>query len=133
MGGTSTFTIEQGKIDQDTLRISDHNATLRVSIFKYRDKDTKQLVCIIPSLDISGYGENDAKVFEMIEFSLGDFSRFLLEMSHKKRFSFLNNLGWKQQSFKNKEFSKAFVDVDGNLQDLNAEDNKIERLTLVSA
>jgi hypothetical protein len=39
---------------------------------KYIDKDTRQYVIYIPSLEISGYGATEAKAMEMVEFSLKD-------------------------------------------------------------
>ena len=106
------------------------NANLQA--YRYIDRDTKQVVYFIPSIEISGYGENDIKAEEMLRFSLADFAAHLLGQPREKIHTELASLGWKKGIF-NKEYSKAYVDENGELQNLNAEENKVERLTLTAA
>jgi hypothetical protein len=110
------------------LSIKNGKASVKFILVKYIDKDTKQIVCSIPSLDITGYGENDNKAIEMIQFSLNDFMDYLMNLSMKNREKYLNDLGWKKQ---NNHLSESYVDINGNLQNFNAENNIIETLTLI--
>jgi len=117
----------------DFIRASRRKVEAGLTMFQFIDNDTKQIVCIVPSLDLSGYGETEEKAIEMIKFSLNDFfTSFLAEMPYNHKRDYLNSQGWKQNTLKNKEFSKSYVDGDGNLKNFNAENNKVSRLTLVS-
>ncbi|MDR0792654.1 MAG: hypothetical protein LBE82_05060 [Chitinophagaceae bacterium] len=89
-------------------------------LVKYIDKDTKQIVCSILSLDITGYGENDDKAIEMIQFSLNDFMDYLMNLSMKNRKKYLKDLGWEKQ---NNQLSESYIDANGKLQNFNAENN----------
>lgn len=114
----------------DFIRINKTKISAQLSMLKYIDKDTKQHVLFLPAFEISGYGENEDKALEMLKFVLNEVNKEIITSSPKDRNSFLASLGWKQATFRNKEFSKAYVDINGNLQNFNAVDNKIERLTL---
>ena len=52
-----------------------------VDAYKYIDKETRQYVIYIPSLEISGYGATEGKAMEMVEFSLKDYAEYLLGFS----------------------------------------------------
>jgi hypothetical protein len=45
----------------------------------------------------------------------------------------LRKLGWNRGGIFKKEYSKAYVDGNGELQNLNAVENSIEKLTLTAA
>jgi hypothetical protein len=94
--------------------------------FLFQDNDTKQYVAIIPSLDLTGYGKTKRKAEEMLKFSLDQFNEFIMESSLTFANAELRKLGWKKSKFKNKEYSRAFVDINGNLKEFNAVENKIE-------
>ena len=49
----------------------------RLSAMKFIDKDTKQHVIYIPSLNISSYGETNDKAEEMMRFCLEEYFSFL--------------------------------------------------------
>ena len=56
---------------------------------------------------------------------------YIIELPRKKLKAYLEAAGW-DSNFFNKEFSKAFVDKDGDLKNF-AVDEKVERLTLEMA
>ena len=66
------------------------------------------------------------KAEEMLKFSLDDFNNFLIKLSPKKISDELGKLGWKHSVIKNKEYSKAYVDMSGNLKNFNAVGDKVE-------
>ncbi len=136
MGNFSDFRFSPSKntSKKDTLRITNKpkRFTGHLTLFKFIDKDTKQTVLYSPSFDISGYGETMEKAFEMLKFSLDDVFENLSILPIDKLRQELAKYGWKKDVLRNKEFSKTFVDIDGTLKNLNAVDDKVERLSLVA-
>lgn len=134
MGFFTDFKINTKKIDHDSLRIDLNKGRIggNLSGFKFTEKDTKQSVIYIPSLELSGYGDNFDKANEMLRFSMQEFFDFLFNLPSNKIQIELSKLGWKKGIF-NKEFSRAYIDVTGEIKNLNAEDNKVERITLTAA
>lgn len=130
----TNFSFSKKSNRNESLRVDIRHGKLNANLqaFRYIDRDTKQVVYFIPSLEISGYGENDSKAEEMLRFSLADFAGHLLVQSREKIHAELASLGWKKGIF-NKEYSRAYVDENGELKDLNAEEDKVERLTLTAA
>jgi hypothetical protein len=122
------------KIDTDTLRINLAKGKIKFhgNVLKYRDRDTRQIVIFIPSLDITGYGATEKKAQEMIHFLLGDFFAWLVKLPHSRIDTELRELGWKHLKYKNKEYSQAFIDGDGRLQNFNAVGDEVERLTVLA-
>lgn len=118
----------------EQLHINLHKKHINGSItaFKFIDKDTKQTVIYVPSLELSGYGDTIEKAREMTQQSFKDFFDFVVTLSVDELRSYLSNLGWKKTMF-NKDFSKAYVDGDGVLRDFNADEKTIERLELTAA
>lgn len=118
---------------EETLKIkrSKGSATGIFHIIIYRDIDTRQIVMYIPSFDISGYGATREKASEMLKFSLDDYFHMLLSMSEISMLDTLRKLGWGKRKFSTKEFSKAYIDGDGNLQNFNAVGGEVEEATLV--
>ncbi len=104
-----------------------------LNMYKYRDKDTRQIVFYVPSLELTSYGADEEKAIEMIRFSIDNYLEFLVTLSTKKLEAELLLLKWKRNFLKNKEYSTAYVDVSGKLKNLNAVGDKVERLTIVAA
>ena len=135
MEGLHEFKVLKKKLDHDTLHINANAGKISAefTMYKYRDKDTRQIVCYIPSLELTGYGADEVKAEEMLKFSVCDYFEYLHTLSAKKIQSELLSLKWKKNTFKNKEFSVAHVDVTGKLKSLNAVGDKVERLSIKAA
>lgn len=118
------------KQGQNTLSVGSNRISGTMLVFKFRDKDTRQIIHYTPSLELTGYGSDETKSFEMLKFSINDFFDHLMSLSSKKREKELNELGWKKSSLKNKEFSKLFIDINGELKSFNAVADEVELLTL---
>lgn len=116
---------------QDFIRIhhGKHKIHAGLSVYRYVDKDTKQVVVYIPALEITGYGETVKKAEEMLNFSVQNMFDYWVKLSSKELKKELTELGWKQNVFRSKEYSKAFVDANGELQNF-AVDKKVEKLAL---
>ncbi|MCX6187078.1 MAG: hypothetical protein NTU43_08795 [Bacteroidetes bacterium] len=97
-----------------------------VECLNYRDKDTRQIIIYLPSFQLTGYGETKEKAFEMLKFSLDDYFSYLIDLPTKKLEAELVNLGWIHNLNKNKEYSKVFVDVKGELKNYNAVGDAVE-------
>lgn len=118
--------------EKDELHFNNKVIHGQINLHKFKDKDTDQYVYFSPSLDVSGYGETEALALEMIKFQISELFSYWTELPLKKREQELQKMGWKKAWLKNKDFSKVFVDGDGVLQNFNAVDNKVERVTLVA-
>lgn len=126
------LTLEKSKLTgkpEDSLNISGKHASGRLSVFKYQDKDTLHFVFYCPSLEVSGYGNTTEEAGTMLEHSIYDFFEFLVNLPNEQRVAELSKLGWRKKAIFNKRYSRAFVDGNGELQNFNAVDNKVERLT----
>lgn len=86
----------------------------------------------MPALDISGYGETLEKAEEILKYTLQEFFIHLLKLTPSKLQIELAKLGWRRGIF-NKEYSKTYVDINGELKNLNAENDQVERIALTTA
>jgi hypothetical protein len=118
---------ESLRIDQNKKKI-----TAILAVFKFVDKDTHQHIFYIPSLEVTGYGEIPEKAEEMAKASLDDTALFLLNLEPEELLKELSRWGWKKKLF-NKQFSKSYVDMGGELRNFNVEESSIQRLTLTAA
>lgn len=96
---------------------------------KLKDKDTRQIVIYIPSFEITGYGSTEKKALEMLKSATEGFFKHLMHLSVKEMNAEIVKLGWKQNRLKKKDYSNAYVDIDGDLKDFNAE-GKVEFVDL---
>lgn len=115
---------------EDIIHINQKKAVITgmFSILKYVDKETQQVVIYLPALEISGYGETDEKATEILRFNIHELFKYLIDLPPVELKSYLQSAGWSNKLF-NKDFSKAFVDTNGDLKNF-AVDEKVERLTL---
>ncbi len=128
------FKRSEEKRKEDSLHINYNKGEVTgyVTIFKFIDKDTLQNVFYAPSFNLSSYGKDHLKALEMMKESLHDLIDSYLKLSPSKLAMELRSLGWKRDRFRNKDFSRAAVDVEDNLKNFNAADNKVERFALVA-
>lgn len=129
-----TIVEHPGVSNRESLHINLGKREINASIvaFKFVDKDTNQFVVYIPSLEVSGYGETIEKAIEMLNFSADQCFLHLTSLTHTELKKELARLGWSRTIFK-KDFSRAYVDANGQLQDMNAVAGSVERLTLQAA
>ena len=71
-----------------------------------------------PSANISGYGKTRAEAKKDFDYNVQIFFEDLFAMTASQRKSFLINLGWIEEKYANKNYSKAFVNDEGILEGL---------------
>jgi hypothetical protein len=122
------------ELHADYLRVCNSQKRIKAGLatFRFIDKDTNQYVLYMPSIDITSYGETIQKASEMLKSTVTDFLNYILQLPKRDQQLELAKLGWKQDKYKSKEYSKTLVDINGQLQNFNALDNKIEKFTLVA-
>jgi len=103
-----------------------NEVALGVRMLQFKDRETNQTIIYIPSLEISAYGESKEKAKSMLNEELKSFSKYLLSLSTKKANEELNSLGWKKQEYAHKNFSHAYIDKDGVLQNFDVDIDDIE-------
>lgn len=101
-----------------------------LNTLRFLDKDTQMYVCYIPALNLSGYGIDIKKAQDMAKFSLDQYFDYLSSLSLKQIKLELQKLGWKNNSLRNKDFSKSFVDFRGELQNFNVDLEAVELSTI---
>lgn len=123
-----------GIFEVETIRIDFKRRTLKGEFngIKFIDNDTKQAVIYVPALEISGYGENYDKAHELLMATVTEYFPYLKKLTTEEFENEFRKLGWKKGFF-NKQYSKASVDIDGVLQNINAEGNKVELMSLTAA
>jgi hypothetical protein len=133
MGSIEGFKVTK-PVKQEKLRIDlrKHKITTQVNGYRFIDKDTKQAVTYLPAFELSGYGETFEKADEILRFSLKEYFDYLVKLPSGEIQIELAKLGWKKGLF-NKEYSKTYVDENGVLQNLNAENDHVERIALTAA
>ena len=104
-----------------------------ISIIAFRDKDTNMYVSYAPSLEVSGYGDTIKESQEMIKSSLDEMLEILQRNTVKDVKDQLIRLGWRQNRWKNKIYSRAYVDPEGELKNFNVDLSTVSRTTLAVA
>jgi hypothetical protein len=119
-----------GKEHREELHINKKNKNIDacLKVYKYIDKDTNHHVAYIPSLEISGYGKTKSECTDMLHFSLEEYFDILLSLSDDKLGVELRKFGWAKNKFKNKDYSKAYIDISGNLKDFAIPDTVQEEI-----
>lgn len=111
------FSFQSFPYDTEQLKVTENALSVRVNIIFGKDGDF--WVCISPSLNVSGYGENSKDAKNSFDENMKVFYNDLLNLSSIDRRKMLRELGWKQKRYLKKQFSKTFVDEDGILQNLD--------------
>lgn len=96
------------------IRIKNKNVQLK--LVSAHGKDGDFYVSIAPSIHVSGYGRTKEDANQSFEENLRVFCEDILELSVEERNIYLSNLNFHQEKYKNKNFSKSFVDKDGVLK-----------------
>ncbi|WP_177764112.1 hypothetical protein [Flavobacterium sp. I3-2] len=99
------------------IRVKGQN--VHVGTFIASGKDGDYFVVVSPSILVSGYGDTEEEADNSFKENLILFCQDILRLSSEKREEYLYSLGFSKEKFKNKNFSKLFVDSDGILQGLD--------------
>lgn len=111
--------------DIEQIRMSRDSFLVKVNVITGQDGDF--WVSISPSLNLSGYGETKEAAQESFQHHMVTFWEELKTLKMEKRDIMLKKLGWNNKIYAKKQYSKAYVDDNGVLQDLQfAEINSLE-------
>lgn len=97
----------------ETIRIT--KAGIHVKVVRATGKEGDFYVCIAPSIQVSGYGRTKQEAQESFEANMHLFCDDLMRLHTKDREHQLRILGFKKELFKHKNFSKTYVDKNGEL------------------
>jgi predicted RNase H-like HicB family nuclease len=101
---------------KESVRIKENNVTIKVMTFTGKDGD--YFVSVSPALLVSGYGATEEEATESFKENIETFCEDLLKLSPEKRNTELSKLGFNQERYHQKNYSKAYVDENGVLQGL---------------
>jgi hypothetical protein len=98
----------------ETIRINKGN--VHIKVVRATGKEGDFYVCIAPSIQVSGYGRTKKEAQESFEANMNVFFDDIMALNTKDREHQLRILGFKKELFKQKNFSKTYVDKNGELQ-----------------
>lgn len=101
---------------KESIRIKENSFTIKVMTFTGKDGD--YFVSVSPALLVSGYGATEEEANESFTDNLKTFCDDLRRLSPEKRIAELRKLGFTQERYHHKNYSKAYVDENGVLQGL---------------
>ena len=78
---------------------------LKGKLLNFTGKSGAHWISIIPSLNVSGYGDSEADAINDLKYNLNVFCEDLFKLSQGKRDVVLKNMGWS----KNKIFKKMIT------------------------
>ena len=113
------------KIHISTLKEGVRTVKGVVTLHHFIDNETKQHVYYVPSFELTGYGKSAAKAHEMLKISLNEYFNYLLPNDDMFIRIELKKLGWNPDKLFKKDFSKAYVDQNGVLQDFNLSEDEL--------
>jgi hypothetical protein len=85
----------------------------------FTGKSGDHWISIIPSLNISGYGNTENEAIQDLEYNVEVFSKDLFKLDHLQRVKELKKLGWTKHKYLKKQYSSSFVDENGVLQNFD--------------
>jgi hypothetical protein len=86
----------------------------------FTGKSGEHWVSIIPSLNVSGYGESEEDAITDLQYNVKVLFEDLYELTATQRDSELKILGWSQNKFFKKQYSSTYVDENGVLQNFDS-------------
>tara|TARA_R110002050_G_scaffold107585_1_gene218097 strand:+ start:177 stop:566 length:390 start_codon:yes stop_codon:yes gene_type:complete len=126
MGMSLKITPSENVHTMDTLRIKGDKLEAKLNIIS--GKQGEFFLSYSPSLKISGFGDTKEEAMEFIKMELQGFCEDIYSMNNKERENYILSLGFKKEKFHAKNFSKAYVDENGRLQDFDEGTVKLEIL-----
>ena len=110
----------------ETIRINKNVITVKVVVATGKEGDF--FVALSPSVNVSGYGKNKKEAQDSFNENMITFCEDIMRLPQQEREKELLNLGFHKERFKNKNFSKAYVDENGVLK--NFEEGTLEKKIL---
>jgi hypothetical protein len=103
-------------VDKETIALNPKGLRAVVNVMTGIENDTWVFFC--PSLNVSGYGPTKDEAMASFDHNLEVLMHDLFNSKLEDRVKYIKCLGWKQDKFFNKQYSKAYIDKDGQLKNL---------------
>jgi len=91
---------------------------LNIKVLTASGKDGDSFVIISPTLLVSGYGSNEIEAKESFQHNMELFCKDYLDLTSEQKENYMRKLGFSKEKYRNKNFSKLYVDENGVLQGL---------------
>ena len=101
---------------------------LNIKVLATSGKEGDSFVVISPSLLVSGYGDSELLAKESFKHNIELFCQDFMLLTAEQKEIQLKKLGFAKEKFKNKNFSKFYVDEKGILQGLETSTIKTSML-----
>lgn len=108
---------EAGSNLPDMLKLSDQEVVGTLRIFTGQQGDF--WISIIPTLNVTGYGDSEADAFLALKENLDTFFEDLFQLSDNDRNDTLKNMGWVMENTSPKRFSNPSVNEAEILQNFD--------------
>lgn len=106
-------------VEQDYIRLLPVKRSISMSVTTYEliSKEDQDIILYIPTLNLFGKASTLELAKENLDETVTKFLRKLLRLPFPKINIKLKNLGWEQNKYHKRNFSRTYVDKDGVLQD----------------
>lgn len=109
--------------EKEEIRLSKTTFSLKFNAINGKEGDF--WIQVAPSINVSGYGNTPKEAEESFEENMNLFADDLFAVKLSERLLYLQKLGWEREKYHNKNLSKAFVDENGILQNLEFPEVKL--------
>ncbi len=99
---------------QETIRIHKNIVTMKVVVIMGKDGD--YFVALAPSVNVSGYGKTKEEARQSFGENAETFLLDIMSLDKLQRDKELSKMGFRKEVFKNKNYSKVYIDENGELQ-----------------
>lgn len=98
----------------------------------FTGKSGEHWVSIIPSVNVSGYGESEEDAIKDLQYNLRVLYEDLHELTVAQKDSELKKLGWSQNKFFKRQYSSVYIDENGVLKNFDSP-NQVKKSILEPA
>jgi hypothetical protein len=95
---------------------------LYAKLLVFMGQQGEHFVCLIPSLNISGYGQSEADALTSLNINFSTFCDDLFALTESERQRELALLGWEKEHYFEKRFSNPSVDANEVLSNFDFPD-----------
>lgn len=105
-------------VQREHLKIT--STGLSGKLLNFIGKSGEYWISIIPSLNVTGYGNSESDAHNDLAYNLKVFCQDIFELSQPQRDIEFNKLGWNKSKYFKKKYSSAFVDEKGVLRNFDS-------------
>jgi hypothetical protein len=119
---------EHNEPKQEVLKVikSRNTVELTTKVVNWVDEETGQHMVYMKAFELTGYGKTLKDAKEMLKDSVDFFFYKIIKLDPDRIAKELKKYGWTKSKFSTKQFSKAFVDIDGDLKNFNVKKSQVK-------